>query len=373
VGKRVIKSSDIGRDLRVTTFLNREQLSFNADARRKAADRLIEQTILRGEITSGGYRGASEDDADAMLDKLRQERFAGSDTRLRTAVARYGLTEEELRAQLLWQLTVLRFIDERFRNGVIVTDQDVRSYYDQHLADLKREYGGTAALKRWSRRSALRSRASASMRTLLNPWSRLESAFGSGTCKEHLNEQANENSTTCRNRIGGCLCAADSCGNRGGADGPVPDLRQGKDHQRDRGGYGGKVDLGAFSFDWKRLRAVVTDFVIHGDEPAGSAPFVRAARVEMDLRLFTSVTRVFEVAYLGIDRPEANILVFPDGRTNVPTPKQKTTSDTTSLETVVDLAIGHFELTNGLLRFNSQQQPLDVRATICARSFGITC
>ena len=147
VGKRVIKSSDIGRDLRVTAFLNREQLSFNADARRKAADRLIEQTILRGEITSGGYRGASEDDADAMLDKLRQERFAGSDTRLRTAVARYGLTEEELRAQLLWQLTVLRFIDERFRNGVIVTDQDVRSYYDQHAAELKREYGQNSSFE----------------------------------------------------------------------------------------------------------------------------------------------------------------------------------------------------------------------------------
>ena len=147
VGKRVIKSSDIGRDLRVTAFLNREQLSFNADARRKAADRLIEQTILRGEITSGGYRGASEDDADAMLNKLRQERFAGSDTQLRTAVARYGLTEEELRAQLLWQLTVLRFIDERFRNGVIVTDQDVRSYYDQHAAELKREYGQNSSFE----------------------------------------------------------------------------------------------------------------------------------------------------------------------------------------------------------------------------------
>ena len=147
VGKRVIKSSDIGRDLRVTAFLNREQLSFNADARRKAADRLIEQTILRGEITSGGYRGASEDDAAAMLDKLRQERFAGSDTRLRTAVARYGLTEEELRAQLLWQLTVLRFIDERFRNGVIVTDQDVRSYYDQHAAELKRQYGQNSSFE----------------------------------------------------------------------------------------------------------------------------------------------------------------------------------------------------------------------------------
>jgi hypothetical protein len=147
VGKRVIKSSDIGRDLRVTAFLNREQPSFSADARRKAADRLIEQTILRGEITSGGYSGASEDDAAALLDKLRQERFAGSDARLRTTLAGYGLTEEELRAQLLWQLTVLRFIDERFRNGVIVTDQDVRAYYDQHLADLKREYGQNSSFE----------------------------------------------------------------------------------------------------------------------------------------------------------------------------------------------------------------------------------
>jgi translocation and assembly module TamB len=127
-------------------------------------------------------------------------------------------------------------------------------------------------------------------------------------------------------------------------------------------GTGGKVEIGSFEFAWSRLRAVVTDFVIHGNEPAGAAPFVRAARVELDLRLFTSLKRPFELAYLGIAKPEVNILVFPDGRTNVPTPKQKPTSEQTPLETVVDLAIGHFELTNGLIKFNSQQQPMDVNA-----------
>ena len=127
-------------------------------------------------------------------------------------------------------------------------------------------------------------------------------------------------------------------------------------------GTGGKVEIGSFEFAWSRLRAVVTDFVIHGNEPAGAAPFVRAARVELDLRLFTSLKRPFELAYLGVDKPQVNILVFPDGRTNVPTPKQKSTSEQTPLETVVDLAIGHFELTNGLIKFNSQQQPLDVNA-----------
>jgi translocation and assembly module TamB len=126
-------------------------------------------------------------------------------------------------------------------------------------------------------------------------------------------------------------------------------------------GTGGKVDIGSFDFAWTRLRAVVTDFVIHGNEPAGSDPFVRASRVELDLRLFTSVTHPFELAYLGVDKPAVNILVFADGHTNIPTPKQKSTSDKTTVETVVDLAVGHFELTNGLIKFNSQQQPLDVK------------
>lgn len=147
VDKRVIKSSDINRDLGATQFLNREAPNFSAGARRKAADRLIEQTIIRSEIASGGYRWASSADAEAMLDKIRKERFGGSDDRLKAALALYGLSEDELREQLLWQLTVLRFIDQRFRNGVLVTDEDVRNYYDQHLSDLKRQYPQDSSLK----------------------------------------------------------------------------------------------------------------------------------------------------------------------------------------------------------------------------------
>src|SRR5690349_13653824 len=35
---------------------------------------------------------------------------------------------------------------------------------------------------------------------------------------------------------------------------------------------GGKVDVRSFDFEWRNLRATVRDFVIHGTEPAGSAP-----------------------------------------------------------------------------------------------------
>lgn len=147
VGKHVIKLSDINRDLRATEFLNRQPPDFGTDARRKAADRLIEQTIIRDEIANGGYKWASEADADAMLNKIREDRFGGSDARLRAALSGYSLAEEDLRAQLLWQLTVLRFIDQRFRNGVLISDEDVRAYYDQHLADLKREYPQDSSFK----------------------------------------------------------------------------------------------------------------------------------------------------------------------------------------------------------------------------------
>ena len=69
-------------------------------------------------------------------------------------------------------------------------------------------------------------------------------------------------------------------------------------------GTGGRVEVGSFSFNWRALEAVVSDFVIHGKEPSGSAPFVRVARVQVNLRLFTSLSRMLDVSFLGVERPE---------------------------------------------------------------------
>jgi len=110
-------------------------------------------------------------------------------------------------------------------------------------------------------------------------------------------------------------------------------------------GTGGRAEIDSFAFDPLRFRAVVTGFVIHGNEPAGAAPYLSARRAEVDVRLLTSIHHVLDVAYLGLDSPRANIMVFADGTTNVPTPKTKSQSNETPLESVVDLAVGHFDLT----------------------------
>ena len=139
VGKRVVKASDIDADLRLTAFLNREPVRTDGDNKRTSAERLIDQEIIRQEIISGGFRRPAESQAAGLEGQLTRDRFSGSDARLRAELTRYGLSESDLREQLLWQLTVLNFIEQRFQAATAVTDEDVRSYYDQHLADLRRQ------------------------------------------------------------------------------------------------------------------------------------------------------------------------------------------------------------------------------------------
>jgi peptidyl-prolyl cis-trans isomerase SurA len=139
VSKHVIKTSDIDRDLRVTEFLNRQPLDFSPEVKRKSAERLIDQEIIRQEIVTGAYRRPSDAEAVAFEKQLLNDRFRGSTAALREALAKNGLTEEQLRDALLWQLAVLRFIDERFRASVLVTDDEVKAYYDQHAAELRKE------------------------------------------------------------------------------------------------------------------------------------------------------------------------------------------------------------------------------------------
>jgi hypothetical protein len=140
VGKHAIKTSDIVEDLRVTEFLNRAPLDLSPAAKRKSAERLIDQEIIRQEIVTGGYRRPSEAEGQAFEKQLENDRFHGSAPEMRQVLAKYGLTEEQLHQELLWQLTVLRFIDQRFRAGVLVADEEVKSYYDQHLAALRAQY-----------------------------------------------------------------------------------------------------------------------------------------------------------------------------------------------------------------------------------------
>jgi hypothetical protein len=137
VNRHPIKTSDIDRELRVTDFLNNAKPNSEVAEKKAVEERLIDQQIIRTELSSGGYGRPSAGQAEALLGQIRRSRYGNSDARLRQALESYGLTEDQLRAQLLWQLTVLRFISDRFRTGVLVSDDDVQKYYEEHRASFQ--------------------------------------------------------------------------------------------------------------------------------------------------------------------------------------------------------------------------------------------
>ncbi|MBV9405736.1 MAG: hypothetical protein JO211_10360, partial [Acidobacteriaceae bacterium] len=119
---------------------------------------------------------------------------------------------------------------------------------------------------------------------------------------------------------------------------------------------GGVVEIGSFQFDAWHLTARIRNFVLHGTEPQGAAPLARIGLLEVHLKLFAGLKQAVDLAYVGIDHPQVNLIVFPDGTTNIPQPKvQKQPSEKSGLETVVDLAIGKFEINNGLLAYAQQK------------------
>lgn len=136
VDKRLVKDSDIVRDIRVTSFLNREEPDFSLPARKKAASRLIDQELIRQQIQSGAYPVAPEGEAMKFLAQIKKDHFP-TDAEYRSALAHHGITDAELKDRLVWQLTVLHFIDTRFRPQALVTDGDIQNYYNSHRAALE--------------------------------------------------------------------------------------------------------------------------------------------------------------------------------------------------------------------------------------------
>lgn len=133
---QVITASEIDLEIRITAFLNGDALDFSPEARRKAADRLVEQKLIRREIQVGRYAAPSPEGVEPMLKEIQAQRFP-SPEEYRDALAKYGISEDELKAHLLWQITLLRFIDIRFRPAVEVTDADIQTYFDKNRTELQ--------------------------------------------------------------------------------------------------------------------------------------------------------------------------------------------------------------------------------------------
>ena len=138
VGNRVITTSDLDREIRVTAFLNGTKPDFSATAKRATAERMVDQRLVRNELETSRYPVPKPAEVIPELEQFKKKYFA-ADGDYRRALAGDGITEDDLKAELLWQRTLLLFIDVRFRPGVQVSAQEVQEYFDKTVAPAARD------------------------------------------------------------------------------------------------------------------------------------------------------------------------------------------------------------------------------------------
>jgi len=136
-GNQVITESQINEEIRITAFLNREKADSASAARRQAAGRLVEQALVKREMDLSHYPLPLEDTAAGALAGIKAE--YPSEAEYSAALASYSISEKDLVRRLLWQFTLLRFIDYRFRPGIQIADADVQTYYRQQVAGWERQ------------------------------------------------------------------------------------------------------------------------------------------------------------------------------------------------------------------------------------------
>src|SRR5579875_2906743 len=115
------------------------------------------------------------------------------------------------------------------------------------------------------------------------------------------------------------------------------------------GATGAQVRIGSIEVEWTSLAIHIRDITIRGTEPAAAAPLLRVAEVTARLAPCSGIAHLIDIAYVGVERPQVNLITFADGTTNIPHPRVHKLSNTpptnrAPLKTVVNLKIGQFDI-----------------------------
>lgn len=130
VGNRAITVSDVERQLRVSAFLSGVKPDLDLENRRKTAEAMVDQRLVSRELETARYPEPEPTEIDELFAEFKSKYFP-NDADYRAALAEYGITEAEVREQLLSQRRWLSFVGVRFRPAVQVSEQEVAEYFDK--------------------------------------------------------------------------------------------------------------------------------------------------------------------------------------------------------------------------------------------------
>ncbi len=120
---------------------------------------------------------------------------------------------------------------------------------------------------------------------------------------------------------------------------------------------GGRVEMGDFSFNWEHLTATIAPLILHGTEPAGDPPLLTVKSVTLGLRVVSMLERKVDLASLYVEQPVVQVVFYPNGRTNLPSPRIRNPRNWA--EDVLNFGVGRYEIADGVLDYSDRVIPLN--------------
>jgi hypothetical protein len=129
VGKSVILESEVLTYLRVAAFLDQKEPDLTGPSKRKAADQLVDQALLRTEVP---WNASAESVMEAVAQIKKQ---FPSEAAFQSALKQYRITENDIALQLANGVESVDATNRRFGPEVQVSDDDLRTRYNQLVED----------------------------------------------------------------------------------------------------------------------------------------------------------------------------------------------------------------------------------------------
>ena len=138
VNDDVILESDVDEERRFESI--QPYRGSNAEfSRERAVQRLIDRTLILQQAALEPEDVITDEDLDAQVVKLRKdiptcaEYQCETDAGWQKFLADRGFTVEEFRALWRKRMELLRFIEVRFRNGIRISDDEIKEYYEKTM------------------------------------------------------------------------------------------------------------------------------------------------------------------------------------------------------------------------------------------------
>jgi peptidyl-prolyl cis-trans isomerase SurA len=138
VNKHVILQSDLQDEIRLSIL---EPNQGGELTPQKALEQLISRSLIEQQIRQEDMQALAptQQEVDARLAELRKnlpacvEQNCSTDSEWNAFLEAHGLTPRRVEAYLRYRLEILNFIEQRFRQGIQISQQQIETYYNDTL------------------------------------------------------------------------------------------------------------------------------------------------------------------------------------------------------------------------------------------------